>query len=202
MIARLEGILLERSPTRVLLDVGGVGYEALIPLSTFTRLPDEGKTVSLRIHTHVREDAFLLFGFATERERSVFSLLLHASRVGPKLAQTILSGIEADVLVSAIRSGDALTLRSVPGVGAKMAERIVLELRDRVDEFVADAPASGAAAPAADEAGPRSHLVSALQNLQIPKAKAERVAEQVFAELGAEEPIEGLVRAALQRLGR
>jgi Holliday junction DNA helicase RuvA len=202
MIARLEGVLLERTPTRVLLDVGGVGYEALIPLSTFTRLPDEGKTVSLRIHTHVREDALLLFGFATERERSVFCLLLHASRVGPKLAQTILSGIETDVLVSAIRSGDAVTLRSVPGVGAKMAERIVLELHDRVDEFVGNAPASGGAAPAAEASGPRSHLVSALQNLQIPKAKAERVAEQVLAEAGGEESIEGLVRAALQRLGR
>ena len=101
MIARLEGRLLERTPTRVVIDVGGVGYEALIPLSTFSRLPDEGKTVALRIHTHVREDALLLFGFATELERAAFGLLLHAGRVGPKLAQAILSGLDAATLVRA-----------------------------------------------------------------------------------------------------
>jgi Holliday junction DNA helicase RuvA len=143
VIARLAGVLLERSPTRVVIDVGGVGYEALIPLSTFARLPDEGKTVALRIHTHVREDALQLFGFATELERAAFVLLLHASRVGPKLAQTVLSGIEASALVRAIERGDVATLRSVPGVGAKLAERIIVELRDRVAEL-ADASRDGA----------------------------------------------------------
>jgi Holliday junction DNA helicase RuvA len=203
MIARLEGVLLERSPTRVVIDVGGVGYEALIPLSTFGRLPDEGKTVALRIHTHVREDALQLFGFATELERAAFALLLHASRVGPKLAQTILSGIEASALVRAIERGDVATLRSVPGVGGKLAERIIVELRDRVVEL-ADAGRDAAAEPACargGEEGRKSELVSALVNLQTPRPKAERVAGEVVAASG-DAPIEELVRAALQRLAR
>jgi holliday junction DNA helicase RuvA len=203
VIARLEGVLLEKAPTRVVIDVGGVGYEALIPLSTFGRLPDEGKTVALRIHTHVREDALQLFGFATELERAAFTLLLHTSRVGPKLAQTILSGIEAAALVRAIERGDVATLRSVPGVGAKLAERILVELRDRVVEL-ADA-GRDAAAPARAGRGEdarRGELVSALVNLQMPRPKAERVAEEVVAASGADAPIEALVRAALQRLAR
>jgi Holliday junction DNA helicase RuvA len=204
MIARLEGLLIERTPTRVVIDVGGVGYEALIPLSTFGRLPDEGKTVALRIHTHVREDALQLFGFATELERAAFALLLHASRVGPKLAQTILSGIEASVLVRAIERGDVATLRSVPGVGSKLAERIIVELRDRVAELVevVREPAAASAPARRDEDGRRSELVSALVNLQTPRPKAERVAEEVVSDRGADAPIEELVRAALQRLAR
>ena len=204
MIARLEGVLIERTPTRVVIDVGGVGYEALIPLSTFARLPDEGKTVALRIHTHVREDALLLFGFATALERAAFALLLHASRVGPKLAQTILSGIDADVLVRAIERGDVDTLRSVPGVGAKLAERMIVELRDRVAELVEierEPAARTRPSPPRDE-GRRSELISALVNLQAPRQKAERVAAEVVVERGADAPIEELVRAALQRLAR
>jgi Holliday junction DNA helicase RuvA len=188
----------------VVIDVGGVGYEALIPLSTFSRLPDEGKTVALRIHTHVREDALLLFGFATELERAAFGLLLHASRVGPKLAQAILSGIDAATLVRAIQRGDLVTLRSAPGVGAKLAERIVVELRDRVSELVeieSDAASPPAPLRRGDDAR-RAELVSALVNLQAPRPKAERVAEEVLGASGAETPIEELVRAALQRLAR
>jgi Holliday junction DNA helicase RuvA len=204
VIARLEGVLIERTPTRVVIDVGGVGYEVLIPLSTFGRLPDEGKTVALRIHTHVREDALLLFGFATALERAAFALLLHASRVGPKLAQTILSGIDADVLVRAIERGDVDTLRSVPGVGAKLAERMIVELRDRVAELVEierEPAARTRPSPPRDE-GRRSELISALVNLQTPRPKAERVAAEVVVEHGADAPIEELVRAALQRLAR
>jgi Holliday junction DNA helicase RuvA len=204
VIARLEGLLIERTPTRVVIDVGGVGYEALIPLSTFSRLPDEGKTVALRIHTHVREDALLLFGFATELERTAFGLLLHASRVGPKLAQAILSGIDAATLVRAISRGDVATLRSAPGVGTKLAERIVVELRDRVAELVGsdtDVEAPPTPRRGVDDAR-RSELVSALVNLQTPRPKAERVAEDVVGERGSEAPIEELVRAALQRLAR
>ncbi len=204
MIARLEGVLIERTPTRVVIDVGGVGYEALIPLSTFVRLPDEGKTVALRIHTHVREDALQLFGFATALERAAFALLLHASRVGPKLAQTILSGIDAAALVRAIEHGDVAMLRSVPGVGTKLAERIIVELRDRVVELVdaAHERAERSGATRAPLDGKRSELISALVNLQTPRPKAERVAEEVVDEHGAEAPIEALVRAALQRLAR
>jgi Holliday junction DNA helicase RuvA len=204
VIARLEGRLLERTPTRVVVDVGGVGYEALIPLSTFAALPDEGKTVALRIHTHVREDALQLFGFATELERAAFELLLHASRVGPKLAQTILSGIEAAVLVRAIERGDVTTLRSVPGVGAKLAERIVVELRDRAAGLGESERALGprAAPPGLADDARRGELVSALVNLQTPRPKAERVADEILDGHDAEAPIEALVRAALQRLAR
>ena len=203
MIGRLEGVLLERAPTRVVIDVAGVGYEAQIPLSTFGRLPDEGKTVALRIHTHVREDALLLYGFATELERTSFELLLHASRVGPKLAQTVLSGIEAPALLRAIQSGDVTTLKGVPGIGAKTAERIVVELRDRAAEVAAVEDSGLAAAPAeaaADDA--RTELVATLLNLQTQRAKAERVADAVLAELGEDARIEELVRAALKALSR
>lgn len=206
MIARLEGVLLEKSPTRVVLDVNGVGYEALVPLSTFSRLPDEGKTVALQIHTHVREDALQLYGFVSRSERAAFELLLHASRVGPKLAQTILSGIDAGALVAAIRDGDAGALRAVPGVGAKTAERIVVELRDRAQDLAgsrAGFPGEDALGPAASAHGELRHeLVSALVNLQIPKAKAERVGADVIGEFGESAAIEELVRAALRRLAR
>ena len=203
MIARLEGTLLERTPTRVLIDVRGVGYEASIPLSTFSQLPDEGKTVALRIYTHVREDALVLYGFASEAERAAFELLLHASGVGPKLAQRILSGIEASALVRALRASDLATLRTVPGVGAKLAEKICVELRDRVEELAALA---GGTAPARAERGEegeaRGQLVSALLNLQTPRPKAERVADEVLEELGAGAELSALVRAALRRLAR
>jgi holliday junction DNA helicase RuvA len=203
MIARLEGTLLERTPTRVVIDVRGVGYEAWIPLSTFGQLPDEGKTVALRIYTHVREDVLVLFGFATEFERAAFELLLHASGVGPKLAQRILSGIEASALVRAIRASDHATLRGVPGVGAKLAEKICVELRDRVDELAGfTGSAAPARAPVSEAEAVREQLVSALLNLQTARPKAERVADEVLAEHGAETPIAELVRAALRRLAR
>jgi len=204
MIARLEGVLVERAPTRVLIDVGGVGYEALIPLSTFGRLPDEGKTVALRIHTHVRDDAFLLYGFATALEKESFEMLLHASRVGPKLAQTVLSGIDAADLVRAIEIGDVATLKSVPGIGGKTAERIVVELRDRAAELAPEAGPSvrtGGVPAKPSEEGPRAQLVSTLLNLQTQRPKAERVADEVLAALGVDAGIEALVRAALKRLG-
>ena len=206
MIARLEGVLLEKAPTRVLLGVNGVGYEALIPLSTFTRLPDEGKTVALRIHTHVREDVFQLYGFFTQNERAAFELLLHASRIGPKLAQTILSGIEAGALVVAIRDGDAGALRAVPGIGAKTAERMVVELRDRAEDLAGASPDFGLGSghvpqpPAQSEA--RHQLISALVNLQISRTKAERFSADVIEELGEATAIEDLVRAALRRLAK
>lgn len=205
MIAWLEGRLREKAPTRCVVDTGGVGYEALIPLSTFTRLPDEGKTVALRIHTHVREDALVLFGFATELERAAFELLLHASRVGPRLAQTVLSGLEAEALVRALQQGDLATLKSVPGIGAKMAERIVVELRERAAQLAvgpASAPDDQGAPEAGSDAG-RGSLVSALLNLQVPRSRAERVADEVLdTEGGRESSIEEQVRAALRRLAR
>ena len=198
MIAWLAGVLRERAPTRVVIDVGGVGYEAHISVCTFEALPAAGEPVTLHIHTHVREDALLLYGFATELERASFELLLHASRVGPKLAQTVLSGLAAPAFLAAVRDGDIATLKSVPGVGARTAERIVVELRER-----AGALAASASVPVAAPAhAPHDALLSALLNLQTPRARAERVAQAVLEELGSDAPIEALVRAALRRLAR
>lgn len=204
MIARLEGVLREQGPTRVIVDVGGVGYALLIPLSTFSELPDEGKTVALHVHTHVSEGAIQLFGFATRAELVAFELLLRASRVGPRLAQTILSGITPAALLDAIRGGRVTTLRAVPGIGTKLAERILLELRDRVDDLAL--AVSGASAPgsprAATDAAAREQTLSALVNLGYPRTQAERVVEEAAADAGATATLETLVRASLKRLAR
>jgi Holliday junction DNA helicase RuvA len=204
VIARLEGVLREQSPTRVIVDVGGVGYAVLIPLSTFTELPDEGKLVALHVHTHMSEGAIQLFGFATRAELVAFELLLRASRVGPRLAQTVLSGITPAALLDAIRGGRIATLRAVPGVGSKLAERILLELRDRIDELalaVSGSAAPGAPRQASDEAA-REQTLSALLNLGYPRTQAERVVEDALAEAGDTPTLETLVRASLKRLAR
>ena len=202
MIARLEGVLLERAPTRVLIDVSGVGYEVFIPFSTFTALPDVGKTVALRIHTHAREGALQLFGFATEVERTAFELLLRASRVGPKLAQTVLSGIDPADLLQAIRDSNAAPLRAVPGVGAKMADRILVELRDRVDELALAVRGAGNAAIAFAEPEGRAQALSALLNLGYPRAQAERALERAGESVAEDADVESWVRAALRGLAR
>jgi Holliday junction DNA helicase RuvA len=203
MIGRLEGTLVERSPTQVLIDVHGVGYEVFIPFSTFAALPDAGKTVALRIHTHAREGALQLFGFATAVERTAFELLLRASRVGPKLAQTVLSGIEPADLLAAIRDGNAAPLRAVPGVGAKMADRILVELRDRVDELTLAVRDAGIA-PAAPstEAEGREQALSALLNLGYPRQHAERALERAGESVAEDADVETWVRAALRGLAR
>jgi Holliday junction DNA helicase RuvA len=205
MIGRLEGVLREKRPTRVLIDVAGVGYEVSVPLSTFAVLPDEGKVVSLRIHTHVREDALVLFGFSSVREREVFELLLLASRVGPKLALTVLSGIDANDLVTAIRDGQVAVLQSVPGIGRRMAERIVVELRDRVAELAITPEGPSTDREPRSEAaseGALDEILSALSNLGVSRAQAERSARSALTELGPEAPIEGLIRTALRGLAR
>lgn len=205
MIAWLEGTLRERTPTRVVVDVSGVGYELQIPLSTFAVLPDAGKVIALHVHTHAREGALQLFGFATPLERSAFELLLRASRVGPKLAQTVLSGIGPVELLQAIRDGDVAPLRAVPGVGPKVAARILVELRDRADELAAAVADSGealprAAPPPSDSA--REQALSALLNLGYSKGLAERVLGEVEGALGPDAAIEAYVRAALKGLSR
>lgn len=204
MIARLEGTLLERGPTRAVIDVAGVGYEVLISLSTFVALPDEGKIVALHVHTHAREGALQLFGFASALERTAFELLLRASRVGPKLAQTVLSGLEPTDLLEAIRNGDVRPLCAVPGVGRKMADRILVELSDRADELAAAVAASGVPIPgtAPAEFGAREQALSALLNLGYAKGQAEQVLAQAEAEIEGEASIEALVRASLKRLAR
>jgi Holliday junction DNA helicase RuvA len=203
MIARLEGVLVEQHPTRVVIDVGGVGYDVHIPLSTFTELPDAGKRVALYVHTHAKEGSLQLFGFASRAERAAFELLLRASRVGPRLAQTVVSGISPRHLLDAIRSNGVAALRAVPGIGTKMAERILVELRDRADELEAalgDAPAAVRAAPAGDPA--REETLSALLNLGYPRGEAERVVTAASEEAGTDASLETLVRASLRRLSR
>src|SRR5271163_2005398 len=133
MIGHLRGMLLEKHPNQVILEAGGVGYDVIIPVSTFTALPDAGTEVRLRIHTHVREDALQLFGFVTPEEKAIFERLISVSGIGPSLAIKVLSGLAASALVSAIRGGDVVQLVRIPGVGKKTAERMVLELKDKLE---------------------------------------------------------------------
>ncbi|MEZ4330929.1 MAG: Holliday junction branch migration protein RuvA [Myxococcota bacterium] len=206
MIAWLEGVLREKAPTRIVLDVHGVGYELFVPLSTFETLPELGKTVSMLVHTSVSADAVRLFGFATPLERELFHLLLKANRVGPKLAQTILSGLEPGRLLAVLRDADAKGLRRVPGVGPKLAERIAVELRDEAAKLAKriDGDPSGVAAaasrPALGEVAPGDELLSALVNLGYPRAQAERVVAATLAEVPDDARIETLIRIALRRL--
>src|SRR5579884_893996 len=132
MIGHLRGTILEKHPNEAIIEAGGVGYAVQIPISTYTTLPDTGAAVALRVHTHVREDALVLFGFATRLEQTVFERLISVSGIGPKLAITVLSGLATADLIGAIRSGDVAKLVRIPGVGKKTAERIVLELKDKL----------------------------------------------------------------------
>jgi Holliday junction DNA helicase RuvA len=207
MIAWLEGTLKEKTPGRVLVDVAGVGYELSISLTTFAALPDVGKTIAVYARTVAREDALLLYGFATSVERDVFDLLVKANRVGPKLAQTILSGIDPNRVLRGLRDGDIKLLSSAPGVGKKMAERMVLELKERAGELTGDDWGDPAAPPqiegiAGSDAETREQVISALLNLGYPKAQAERVVEAAAIEAGDSVSIEELVRVALRRLAR
>ena len=203
MIARLEGVLLDQQPTRVVIDVGGVGYEVQVPLSTFTELPDPGKTVALQIYTHATEGALQLFGFHSAAERVAFELLLRANRVGPKLAQTILSGISPAELCRAIRDENVGALRAVPGIGTKMAQRLLLELRDRVDELAAVTGEAAGAPPGVSPAdSAREQTLSALLNLGYSRPEAERVLTHAAEDAGSEATLESLVRASLKRLVR
>ncbi len=195
MIALLEGRLAEKSPERVVLDVRGVGYEVNVPVSTFLELPDEGKTVRLRIHTHVREEALQLFGFWSEPERVGFRLLIGISGVGPRLAIAILSGVPIERFVASIRDGDLAALRSIPGVGPKTAQRILIELRDRLEVF------ESVGAPFPGE-GVEAATLSALVNLGYARAEAERVVRRALEQLPDAPELESLVREALRVAAR
>jgi len=190
VIAHLEGVLRRKAPQEAVVDAGGVGYRVLIPVSTFYRLGDPGEPVSLRIHTVVREDAFLLFGFLEETEQALFERLIDVAGVGPKLALNILSGIEPPELVAALRGQDVTRLTRIPGVGKKTAERLVLELKDKL------AALAPAAAPAAPVAGPKQDLLSALANLGYSRPEAERAVERALRD-GAGGEFEDLLRRTL-----
>ena len=196
MIASLRGALLEKRPNQITVDVHGVGYDVAIPISTYSALPETGKEVTLRVHTHVREDAIALFGFLTAEEKMLFEKLIGVSGIGPKLAITVLSGLAAADLTNAIRSGDVQRLTRVPGIGKKTAERIVLELRDKVDLV------KGAATPVSTEkAAPFSDVefdvLSALMNLGCNRPAAETAIRKAVAG-GAESEFEPLFRKSLE----
>lgn len=201
MIARLEGILAEHSPTRIVVDVGGVGYELHVPLSTFAELPDPGKGVALHVYTHANEGAIQLFGFHSLAERAAFELLLKANRVGPRLAQTVLSSLSPPEILAALRGDDVAALRAVPGIGTKLAQRILLELRDRVDLLAAEVKPAEQALTASEDTA-REQTLSALLNLGYGRSEAERVISDALAEQGRDATLETLVRASLRRLVR
>lgn len=194
MIAQLRGHLADKRPNQLLVDVNGVGYLVHIPLSTFYALGDLHAEVTLLIHTHVREDALSLFGFLTSREKHLFELLLSASGVGPVLALKILSGMSVDDLVPAIRAGDLVRLTRIPGVGKKTAERMVVELRDKlaaIDPTEAPQPSS--------RTGVEADVISALLNLGYERRAAEKALEDLQTN-GVASTFEGLLRGALQSL--
>ena len=196
MIAQVRGRLLRKGPQEAVVDVGGVGYRVTIPLSTFYRIGEPGAEVTLLTHTHVREDVLALFGFLTAAEQALFERLIAVSGVGPKLAVSILSGIEPPDLVAALRSGDVARLTRIPGVGKKTAERLVLELKDKMKGLAATAaePAAAGAAPS-----PQEDLVSALVHLGYSRFETEPVVLKALRERPADK-LEDLLRRSLQLL--
>jgi len=195
VIGFLRGILLHKSPQELLLDVSGVGYRVLVPISTFCRLGDQGTQAQLLIHTHVREDQFALYGFATPSELELFEKLIGVSGVGPKVALGVLSGIEVEDLVGAIRGNDVARLTRVPGVGKKTAERLILELKDKIQALQGSSAEPQAPSPQ------RSDLLSALANLGYSSAEADRAATEVLR-LHPEATLGDLLRDALRVISR
>jgi Holliday junction DNA helicase RuvA len=195
MIAQLRGTLEDKRPNQVLVDVGGVGYLVHVPLSTFYALGDLHSNVTLLIHTQVREDAISLYGFLTSREKHLFELLISASGVGPVLALKILSGMSVDDLVPAVRTGDLARLTRIPGVGRKTAERMVVELRDKLAAM--EGPED--ARHPVTTTGTSGDVVSALLNLGYEQRTAEQAVERAKKD-GAMETFEDLLRATLQQL--
>jgi Holliday junction DNA helicase RuvA len=200
VIAHLRGRILEKQPTRVVVDVGGVGYDVAVPLSTFYGLGDPGAEVVLRVHTHVREDALALYGFATALELDLFDRLISISGIGPKLALAVLSGIEPPDLVGAIERGDLARLTAIPGVGKKTSERIVLELRDRLPRaHTAAVPAGGVAA---DGLVARDDLLSALMNLGYHRPLAEKAVDAALKTIGRDAGFELTLKQALREVAK
>ena len=197
MIGHLRGTLLEKHPNQVVLEAGGVGYDVIIPVSTFSALPDAGAEVRLRIHTHVREDAFQLFGFVTPDEKAIFEKLISVSGIGPSLAIKVLSGLAAGNLVSAIRSGDLAQLVRIPGVGKKTAERMVLELKDKFEGIGGTTGASPASKPTTVFSAVEEDVLSALVNLGCNRAAAEAAVKKAKTELASDD-FEPLFRRALE----
>lgn len=198
MIALLTGRIAGKTPDSIILDVNGVGYRVQIPFSTYFALPDDGGTITLNIHTHVKEDAIHLFGFLTPKEKRFFQLLITVSGVGPKLARDILSNIQPDELATALCRSDIVRLSNIPGIGKKTSERLVLELKDKVVKLgLMPEPGKGVALSAAD-ASVRDDVASALVNLGYK----ETIVSKVLAELenDGDAPMETVLKLALKRL--
>ena len=194
MIALLRGVLVEKHPNQAVIDVGGVGYDVTIPVSTFSHLPESGAEVRLRIHTHVREDALSLYGFLTVDEKNLFERLISVSGIGPKLAVTILSGLAAADLIHSIRRGEVEKLVRIPGIGKKTAERLVLELRDKLPAVAGEEPATP---PAPVLSATDQDVLSALLNLGCARPQAEAAVRKAKA-AGAGPDFEPLFRRALE----
>jgi Holliday junction DNA helicase RuvA len=200
MIAFLRGRVLDKGPGRVVVDVQGVGYDVHVPLSTYYDVGEPGGDVSLRIHTHVREDALLLYGFITELEQQVFERLITISGIGPKLGIAVLSGIEPRELVTAVGRADVARLTRVPGIGRKTAERIVLELKDKLGALVVPTLDQPAAAAAGDRL--RDDLLSALHNLGYQRPLAEKAIDAALSAQSEPLSLEQGLRGALRELMR
>jgi len=197
MIALLRGVLVEKHPNQVIVEAGGVGYDVQIPVSTFSALPDAGAEVKLRIHTHVREDALSLFGFLTGEEKTIFEKLISVSGIGPSLAVKVLSGMATSDLIPAIRNGSVEHLVRIPGVGKKTAERIVLELKDKLEGL---GPGGGPGVAAKAEpalSAVDQDVLSALQNLGCNRAAAEAAVRKAKS-LGVPAEFEALFRRSLE----
>ena len=204
MIAYLSGKLLQKQPNSVIINVGGVGYEVTIPLSTFYGLGEAGADVALKIHTNVREDAIQLFGFSTSGEKELFLRLTSVTGIGPKLAIVILSGMPVVELITAIRTNNVVRLTAIPGIGRKTAERLALELRDKLagislDEGGPQAAAATELEPAASDV--RDDTIAALVQLGYPKPVAERAVSAALREEG-DRSIQAVLRRALKNLSR
>jgi Holliday junction DNA helicase RuvA len=199
MIAFLKGRILEKQPNRVIVDVQGVGYDVFVPLSTYYDLGDEGADVALRVHTHVREEALQLYGFLTDLERQLFERLIGTSGIGPKLAIAVLSGMDPRDLLTAVQRGDVVRLTGIPGVGKKTAERIVLELKDRLAQLAVAVAPQAPAGSAEDRL--RDDLMSALQNLGYHRPHAGKAVDTVLAAAPAA-AFEPALKAALRELMR
>ena len=192
MIAHLRGRLLSKQPQQVIVEAAGVGYDVAISVSTYTSLPAEGAEVSLHIHTQVREDTLALYGFLDRNDKRIFERLITVSGVGPKLAITIQSGLPTDRLVSALRAQDHATLTRIPGVGKKLSERLVVELKDKLEDMATAAPAMATAGPAAED------VLSALVNLGYQRPSAQKAIEAAVAkDKSVGEHFDALFRAAL-----
>ena len=197
MIAHLKGKLTYKSPVEITIDVNGVGYLIFVPLSTFYALPELGSEVSLGIHTHMREEALKLFGFYTTDEKRIFEKLITVNKVGPKLALTILSGMPPADLLSTIDSNDIAKLSTIPGIGRKTAERLILEMRDKLDGLSLELTVKKEPLP---QNGLFDDALSALVNLGYKKSQAEQTLKKVYGEEGEESSIENLIKESLNLL--